>query len=143
MSAASLRRAERHARLSRTREVGGVLIGFRAGEDVHVEDVVPVDDASSTGTRFRLRSGPREEAIANYLSRRPKGSMLGYVGTWHSHLADVGPSLTDRRTFHRELWSARDVVALVVVARFDGGWHPYALAGRPRLRARTCTVELV
>lgn len=144
MSGEALRRAERHARRSPTREVGGVLIGFRAGDDVHVEDVVPVDDARSTRTTFRLRKGPREKAITDYLSQVGKGSVLGYVGTWHSHLADAGPSLVDRRTFHRELWSAPDVLALIVVAaKPDGRWEPYALAGRPRLRAGSSTVVVV
>lgn len=144
MSARSLRRAERQAGGSTQREVGGILIGFRAGDDVHVEDVIPIADDASTRTTFRLRREPREAALDYFLSRQPEGSVLGYVGTWHSHLADARPSLTDRSTFHRELWSAGDLLALVVVAaQPGGGWQPYALAGRPRLRARAAAVEVV
>lgn len=139
----ALAEAETAATRSLTREVGGVLMGVRVGDDVHVEDVVTVADPSSTGIRFLLRESAREEAIRRYRAERGKDPRIGYVGSWHSHLGSSGPSLIDRRTFQRELWSARDLLGMVVLTAGRGGWRPVAVVGRPRLKSRAAEVVVV
>lgn len=106
-----------------------MLFGARAGEDVHVVDVVQVQDAAATRRRFVLRKELREASIARYLAELPCGSPVGYVGTWHSHPADRGPSYVDRRTFRRQVRAAPDTIAMLVVASAETGWNLYAAIG--------------
>lgn len=135
--------AQTLADASPMREVGGVLFGFRNGRDVHVEDIIQVFDPTATGTRFVLRAGPRDEAIRVYRATLATNSIVGYVGTWHSHPADADPSGTDRRTFQRELHAARDRLAMLVVVATATGWEPRVLIGQPRLIGRRAHVTVV
>lgn len=135
--------AIRLADASPSREVGGVLFGFRIGRNVHVEDLIQVVDPTATGSRFVLRAEPREEAIRVYRAARPTNSIIGYVGTWHSHPADVDPSTTDRRTFRRELRAAKDRLAMLVVVATSQGWEPRALIGQPLRIGRRVHVTVV
>lgn len=143
MARDAARIVERAARRRPEREVGGLLVGFRSGNDVHVEDVIVVADPTASRNRFVLREGRREKALQRYRRSIPEGSPLGYVGTWHSHPADVGPSWVDRRTFRQELLSAPDSIAMVVLARCGPDWRPVALVGRPHFRVCPAEIELV
>lgn len=136
----AFRTAARSARRSGDREVGGVLIGYRSGSDVHVRDVLVIPDERSTRTRYVLREEPREKRLGEYLAALPTGSPLGYVGTWHSHPARLGPSFVDKQTFRRQVWSARGLIALVVLAADGSEWVPYGLLGRPRIWASVASV---
>jgi len=126
----AVRRAERSAH----RETGGLLLGFRAANDVHIVDIIEIRDRSATRNRYLLREKRREQELVRYLADVPSGSPVGYVGTWHSHLADVGPSWIDKQTFRREVWTAPDLVVHAVLARSQEGWHPYVMIGIGRLR---------
>jgi proteasome lid subunit RPN8/RPN11 len=110
--------------------------------DVYVSEVIEVRDPSATRTRFTLSEKKREAALARYLDGLVLGSPLGYVGTWHSHPANAGPSWTDRQTFRIETRAAPDTVAMLVIARSRDGWEPYALlpSGRCRIRNVTTTI---
>jgi proteasome lid subunit RPN8/RPN11 len=143
MGCEALRMAERVARRSPDREAGGLLVGFRTNGRIHVEDVIAVRDPAASRTRFVLREDLREDALRRYRRGLPAGSPLGYVGTWHSHLADVGPSRVDRWTFRQELWDATDMLALIVVAKRAQAWGLVGLAGRPRLRLCRSAVHVV
>lgn len=132
--------AARAARRARGRETGGALIGFRSGSDIHVRDVLVVPDSEATRTRYVLREDQRERELERYLSHLAHGSLLGYVGTWHSHPAPCGPSFVDRQTFRRELWSARGPIALLVLAAEQMGWVLHGMTGSPRLRCRVTDV---
>lgn len=132
--------AARAARRARGRETGGALIGFRSGPDIHVRDVLVIPDAKASRTRYVLREVPRESALATYRAQLPLGSVLGYVGTWHSHPALAGPSFMDRQTFRREVWSAKGPLALVVLASDDSSWAPFGVLGSPRIRCRDAEV---
>ena len=130
----------RAARRARGRETGGVLIGFRSESDIHVRDVLVVRDRKATRSRYVLRQADRERDLERYRSHLPQGSVLGYVGTWHSHPAPCGPSFIDRQTFRRELWSAQAPLALVVLAAERAKWVPHGLTGAPRFRFRNTEV---
>jgi hypothetical protein len=134
---------QRAASASPNREVGGLLLGFRLDSTVHVEDIRPVCDPGATRTRFVLREKQRDDVLARYRVCLPPGSPVGYVGTWHSHLGDSGPSLLDRKTFQREIWSASDILALIVLTRTARDWQPVALTGRPRFRVHNAQIDVI
>jgi hypothetical protein len=93
--------AERRAQRSAFRETGGLLLGFRVARDVHVVDVLEIRDPAATRTRFTLLEKRREDVLIKYLTELPLDSPIGYVGTWHSHLADAGPGSISRRSVER------------------------------------------
>ena len=104
------------------RETGGILIGFRSGDDVYIIDAIEVRDDRSTGSSFVLREDPREQALADYTTDAPD-SPLGYVGSWHSHPAPAEASSQDMRTLRQEAKAARDLVAMMILIRAsDDGW---------------------
>ncbi|MCX9147079.1 Mov34/MPN/PAD-1 family protein [Erythrobacter sp. WG] len=80
-------------------ETGGVMIGLTSArlKTVTVVDLLdaPVDSKRS-GSLFVLGTSGLQAAIeARHLA---SGQTLFDVGTWHSHLADAGPSPTDWQT---------------------------------------------
>jgi len=130
-------RIERRARMSPSRETGGLLLGFRVAASIHAVDAVEVRDRSASRNRYVLRKSLADGALAAYLAGLHDDSPVGYVGLWHTHLACAGPSLTDRLTLRGEAAGLTDSVALLVFARCDNGWKPYAYtsvkSGRPRV----------
>ncbi|HEU4975761.1 MAG TPA: Mov34/MPN/PAD-1 family protein [Baekduia sp.] len=107
---------ERAAEAAHPREAGGVLLGVltRGRRPWIVEAVaVPSDRA---GTHFyELPANARYVAAQ---AARERDERLGYVGDWHSHPADVGPSGTD-------------VATMVALARADRS-RPLLLIARRR-----------
>jgi hypothetical protein len=82
-----------------TVETGGLLIGACSGrlKTITVVDLIvaPPDSARSC-TQFVLGTEGLKAAIK--ARHRASGGTLFDVGTWHSHLADQGPSSLDRDT---------------------------------------------
>jgi integrative and conjugative element protein (TIGR02256 family) len=132
IASSALWAAERRAGRTSGRETGGLLLGFRSEDTVCVADIIEVRDPSATRTRFSLPEKRREVALSHYLAKLPADSPIGYVGTWHSHPADVGPSRLDKQTFRRDAVCARDLVVLMVLTRQDSGWRQHFLLGRRR-----------
>ena len=80
------------------RETGGVLIGVLAWGRPWVTHAKEISSGSRTDTYFELPSGARNRAV---FQLRRNDSRLGYLGDWHSHPADVGPSDKDNATMAR------------------------------------------
>jgi proteasome lid subunit RPN8/RPN11 len=76
-------------------EIGGVLIGVAAGGRPWVTLAVTVPSRRRTPVYYELPAGARGAAVDR--ARRRDGR-LGYLGDWHSHPVDVGPSDKDRST---------------------------------------------
>lgn len=97
-------------------ETGGVMIGMCS---VRLKAVIAVDllpappDSIRTATRFTLGTSGLAKAIA--ARHRLSGGTLFDIGTWHSHLADQGPSPLDRQTA-RELASDRPPPSVLLIA---------------------------
>ncbi|SEP72180.1 Molybdopterin or thiamine biosynthesis adenylyltransferase [Solimonas aquatica] len=96
-------------------ETGGVLWGYvnDAIGAIYVLDVVEAPpDSSRSPTRFDLGI----EGLAKLLDemRRPSGGRFTCVGTWHNHLADVGPSGTDRQTAEKIAQGSPSTNALLI-----------------------------
>lgn len=102
-------------------ETGGLLIGVSSArlKTVTVVDLLeaPVDSTRSS-TLFVLGTAGLHDAIEH--RHRSSGGTLFDVGTWHSHLADEGPSSLDRKTA-AELAAGRappSVLLIVTPRRF-------------------------
>lgn len=80
-------------------ETGGLMIGTCSARlrTVTVVDLLPAPpDSQRSAGRFVLGT---EGLVAAIKARHAEsGSTLFDVGTWHSHLADEGPSALDRKT---------------------------------------------
>ncbi|PWG61186.1 Mov34/MPN/PAD-1 family protein [Spiribacter halobius] len=100
-------------------ETGGVIMGrvSETRKTFHVVDVLPAPpDSIRSPTEFILGTGNLCRAITEYV----EGSALGLscLGTWHSHLNQSGPSLTDERTAEA-LQIARSAPALLLIRATD------------------------
>lgn len=97
-------------------ETGGVMIGMCSArlKAVIVVDLLPAPpDSVRTAARFTLGTSGLAKAIA--ARHRLSGGTLFDIGTWHSHLADQGPSPLDRQTA-RELAADRPPPSVLLIA---------------------------
>jgi len=104
------------ARTSVIKERGGILVGFRDGTDITVEDIIEVPDATARRTTYVRREHPAREALNDYLKRTGSNDPVGYVGEWHTHPAQVPLSRTDQHAMRTMARKNRKPVALVVAA---------------------------
>ena len=80
-------------------ETGGLLIGTTSArcQTITVVDLLPApEDSRRTAALFELGTKGLRKTIKD--RHRASGGSLFDVGTWHSHLADMGPSSLDRST---------------------------------------------
>ncbi len=111
-AAADLRR---HAREAHPQETGGILLGVRTTGRPWITQAVEIPTPDRGRSHYRLPAGATTLAVQR---ARADDSRLGYLGEWHSHPVDVGPSPTDRATMRRlALRSPRTGIVLIVVRR--------------------------
>ncbi len=101
-------------RRSLPRETGGILVGHRDGESVIVTRAIEVPSRVATRTSYRLDHDQAQAALNRVLSASPQDPLAGYVGEWHTHPADVGPSLIDRWSIASAARKSTAQIALVV-----------------------------
>lgn len=80
-------------------EAGGLLLGVCTRGRPWIIEAVAVPSAAATGNFYELPAGARHDAVDR---ARTRDRRLGYIGDWHSHPANVGPSSVDVATM-REL----------------------------------------
>jgi len=92
-SAAEAMRAESQQRYPR--ETGGILIGSVEADCLHVIHVVGPGPHAHHGVRRFVRDGnyAQQALDAHYIA---SVGQLDYIGEWHSHPLQVGPSQQDR-----------------------------------------------
>ncbi|HET9917841.1 MAG TPA: Mov34/MPN/PAD-1 family protein, partial [Candidatus Binatia bacterium] len=98
-----------------TVETGGVLIGTcsaRLRTIIVVDLIEAPPDSERSATRFVLGTAGLKAAIK--VRHRASGGTLFDVGTWHSHLADQGPSALDRATA-RQLAAERPPPSVLLI----------------------------
>lgn len=123
------------ARASGKLEHGGILVGYRYGPELHVYDALTVPDKTSNGHTYLRRYVPAEQVLQEYL-KSSSGSLLGYVGEWHTHPRMVPPSGTDLRSM-REISRSNEHATALIVAALDSqtkGVHFFGLMSRPNRR---------
>jgi integrative and conjugative element protein (TIGR02256 family) len=115
-ASATLRRLARRAHPN---ETGGILLGVRNADRPWITQAVEIASTDRGRSHYRLPAGTTRAAVARAREGDPR---VGYLGEWHSHPADVGPSPTDRATMRRlALRHPRTSLVLIVVRRRDGG----------------------
>ncbi|MEU0094799.1 Mov34/MPN/PAD-1 family protein [Kribbella sp. NPDC006257] len=77
-------------------ETGGILIGVHTnGGHPWVTRAIEIATNDRGHHHYKIPSGATQPSV--YAARRTD-SRLGYLGDWHSHPADIGPSPTDLAT---------------------------------------------
>lgn len=132
------------ASVNEMQETGGILLGWRREDGIHIEQVIEVPDRNAAHTLYRRRHVPAQAALSEALAGLPADTPVGYVGEWHSHPALVGPSFLDRRELRRISGKTANEVALLVGARNKrtGGWAPFGLTAARR-RIRQARVDVI
>lgn len=121
-------------------ETGGILVGVHVDGQPWVTGAMEIVTADRGRSHFRIPAGATQPAV---LRARAFDQRLGYLGDWHSHPADVGPSRTDMASLG--VISMRHPLqpnpTQIVVRRTD---HGYVLDARRivGLAPRTCVIEL-
>jgi hypothetical protein len=83
----------------RTVETGGIIVGrvSTTAREIVITDVLPAPkDSVRSSAQFVLGTDGRQVLVDAY--EDSGGGVLWCLGTWHSHLEDVGPSALDRQT---------------------------------------------
>lgn len=99
-------------------EIGGVLIGVEAERRPWVTRAVIVPSQRATPAYYEIPAGARRRAVRRLRRDDPR---LGYLGDWHSHPANIGPSGKDRET-----------MAVLAADRDSGCSRPVLLLARRR-----------
>lgn len=110
---------EKSASTSHPSETGGVLLGVRTGRSPWITHAVEVESATRGPRHYCLPAGSTTALVDEM---RRVDSRLGYMGEWHVHPADVGPSPTDRATMRAlaKRQNGRSRHPILIVARRCG-----------------------
>jgi integrative and conjugative element protein (TIGR02256 family) len=95
-------------------EAGGILLGFRTPNLVVITRSISVADPHSSRRSYLRRQRHAQQRMTHGRGDAP--SVVGYVGEWHTHPSDVGPSQTDLRALDAVARLAHGPVALIVLA---------------------------
>ena len=83
------------ARAAHPFETGGILVGVRSRSRPWVALAPVINTRESALNRYQIPAGVTRHLVR---SIRSGDSRLGYLGDWHVHPADAGPSALDRST---------------------------------------------
>lgn len=123
-----------HSERALPKETGGILLGYRTDESLVVAEAAEIPDPESSGVSYRRNQGIAQRLLDERREKEP-GTLLGYVGEWHSHRCDEDASSVDFGTICEGTLEVGDSLGLIVVRRVGGGWEETAYAtSRPRLR---------
>lgn len=106
------------------KETGGVLVGVvlgpgRGAGRPWVTHAVEVPSKKSSPNQYQLPPGARQRVVQRL---RRTNALLGYLGDWHSHTADIDPSPKDANSMASAsvTGDCRRPLLLVVRRRADG-----------------------
>lgn len=95
-------------------EIGGLLLGVYSADRPWITHALVIPPATRSPSEYVLPPWVSHPLIE--CARRIDGR-LGYLGEWHVHPTDVGPSPQDRMTMARLASTARQPVMLILVRR--------------------------
>lgn len=110
------------ARIAHPYETGGILLGVLSGKTPWITTTVEIPTMQRGRTHYRLPAGATHPAVRE---ARRQDTRVGYLGDWHSHPSDTGPSPVDIATvFATAIRGRLRRGPLLVVARRNGnGYH--------------------
>ncbi|GAA2821439.1 Mov34/MPN/PAD-1 family protein [Crossiella cryophila] len=73
-------------------EAGGILVGVHVDGQPWVTVAIEIPSADRGPRHYKIPAGATQPAVRD--ARRSE-HRLGYLGDWHSHPVDIGPSRTD------------------------------------------------
>lgn len=73
-------------------ETGGVLVGVYAEGKPWITGAIEIPSNDRGRNHYRLPRGSTQPSVR---AARAEDNRVGYLGDWHSHPADSGPSATD------------------------------------------------
>ncbi len=102
-----------------TSEVGGILLGFRRGQYIHVTKATTPGHRDKRYELAFLRRDFSHQARATMEWIR-SGFTVDWVGEWHSHLEDLpSPSSVDLRTWRKQVQSTKHPMTYIIVGNKD------------------------
>lgn len=123
-------------------ETGGILLGCRVDGVVAVNRFLEVADRQASSLSYRRRHRIAEAALAEALSVGDAGTVLGYVGEWHSHPAPLGASSQDLEELTRISQGTAQPIALIVLMR-ESRRQSWAMRGWVGLRGQQWRAEVI
>lgn len=109
---------EAAAAAAHPKETGGILVGVHtAGSRPWIVHAVEIPSTNSGSAHYVVPARRRREVVERL--REQHDGRLGYLGEWHSHPLDVGPSPTDL-----------DSIRAIAGDRAAGCAHPVLLVAR-------------
>lgn len=121
-------------------ETGGVLVGVHVNGQPWVTAAVEIPSPERGRRHYKIPAGTTQPAV---LAAREADHRLGYLGDWHSHPNDSGPSPTDLATLALiSIKHPREPNPTMIVVRRSA--MGYKLDARRILAAghRTCEISL-
>jgi proteasome lid subunit RPN8/RPN11 len=118
-------------------ECGGILLGVHQGRRPWVTHVLAIPSARVSPSHYELPIGVTQPLVD---CARCVDNRLGYIGEWHSHPANVGPSLTDGRTMRGLPKHRHESPILLLVRR---GSHDYQIEAYSWTRSRRRSPRLI
>lgn len=134
-------------RFSRAPEAGGILMGYRRADHLHIVDAT-VPGPRDTGTRVSFRRDDLSHQRQASVQWRDSNGYLDYLGEWHTHPEiNPSPSGTDRRAWQEIVARRPSDVFVFAILGIDGGiWmgcgrghHLDLRAGEPSIPAHRVT----
>lgn len=112
----------RHAREAGVRrEIGGILLGFRRGDHLHVTAITKPgpSDQSSRFRFFRRDWSHQATAVRQWLA---SGFQIDWLGEWHTHPErHPRPSIVDVQTWCGQSNRRQTSMAYIIIG-LDGSW---------------------
>ena len=109
------------ARRAHPNETGGILVGVHIDGQPWVTAAVELVTSDRGRNHYKIPSGVTQPAV---LAQRQIDERVGYLGDWHSHPGNAGPSPTDLATlaFISIIHPRTPNPTLVVVRRNTNGY---------------------
>lgn len=102
------------ARVAHPLEAGGILVGVHSDRTPWVTHALQIPSSDTGPAHYVVPAG-----ITRWLVRcaRQMDPRIGYLGEWHVHPADVGPSSTDVRTMRGVAKAQEESHPMLIVVR--------------------------
>jgi integrative and conjugative element protein (TIGR02256 family) len=117
-------------------EAGGILVGVRGADRPWITHALEIPASTVGASHYVLPAGVTRPLVRCV---RRVDKRLGYLGEWHVHPADGGPSETDRRTLR--IIARKSHEPILVIARRASG--TYLVDAWIRARLRLVSLKIV